>query len=80
MPSAARRAYSGDVGRGGIAKERLPINVGFVIVPQQKAFLVERLGRFHRTLDSGLHFLIPFVDNVAYVHSLKEVRRIKRCL
>ena len=45
---------------------------GVVIVPQQKAFVVERFGKFHRKLDPGLHFLIPIVDQVAYVHSLKE--------
>lgn len=52
--------------------ERLPWNLGFVIVPQQKAFVVERLGRFSTTLTAGFYFLIPFFDRVAYVHSLKE--------
>ena len=52
--------------------ERLPTNIGFVIVPQQKAFVVERLGKFHATLSPGFHLLIPFFDRVAYVHSLKE--------
>jgi regulator of protease activity HflC (stomatin/prohibitin superfamily) len=71
MPAAIRN-YSGENVR--IFRQRTPVNVGFVIVPQQKAYVVERLGRFHRTLDSGLHFLIPFIDKVAYVHSRKEVR------
>lgn len=44
-----------------------------VIVPQRHAFIIERLGRFHRTLDAGLYFLIPFFDRVAYRHSLKEM-------
>ncbi|RHY40900.1 hypothetical protein DYB30_008662 [Aphanomyces astaci] len=35
-------------------------------------WVVERFGRFHTTLEPGLHFLIPVVDRVAYVHSLKE--------
>ena len=43
------------------------------IVPQQNAWVVERLGRFDRTLTPGLSLLVPFVDRVAYRHSLKEV-------
>ena len=43
------------------------------IVPQQHAWVVERLGKFDRTLTPGLSFVIPFVDRVAYKHSLKEV-------
>ncbi|KAF0688547.1 Aste57867_19837 [Aphanomyces stellatus] len=49
-----------------------PLNLGVLIVPQQRAWVVERFGRFHTTLEPGLHFLIPVVDRVAYVHSLKE--------
>ncbi len=45
----------------------------FKIVPQQNAWVVERLGKFDRTLTPGLKFLIPFVERVAYQHSLKEV-------
>ena len=43
------------------------------IVPQRSAFVVERLGKYSRTLDAGFHILIPFIDRVAYKHSLKEV-------
>ena len=43
------------------------------IVPQRQAFVVERLGKYRTTLHAGLHVLIPFVDKVAYKHSLKEV-------
>lgn len=43
------------------------------IVPQQHAWVVERLGRYDRTLTPGLKFVIPFVERVAYRHSLKEV-------
>ena len=43
------------------------------IVPQQNAWVVERLGKFDRTLTPGLNMLVPFVDRVAYKHSLKEV-------
>ncbi len=43
------------------------------VVPQQNAWVVERLGKYNRTLAPGLSFLIPFVDRVAYKHSLKEI-------
>jgi regulator of protease activity HflC (stomatin/prohibitin superfamily) len=43
------------------------------IVPQQHAWVVERLGKYHSTLTPGLNFLVPFVDKVAYRHSLKEI-------
>ncbi|PKL94777.1 MAG: paraslipin [Gammaproteobacteria bacterium HGW-Gammaproteobacteria-8] len=42
------------------------------IVPQRSAFVVERLGRFHSVLDAGFHLMIPFIDRVAYKHTLKE--------
>jgi regulator of protease activity HflC (stomatin/prohibitin superfamily) len=43
------------------------------VVPQQHAWIVERLGKYDRTLTPGLNFLIPFIDRVAYRHSLKEI-------
>jgi regulator of protease activity HflC (stomatin/prohibitin superfamily) len=43
-----------------------------VIVPQQNAFVVERLGKFSRKLDAGFHILIPFLERTAYKHTLKE--------
>ncbi len=43
------------------------------IVPQQTALVVERLGKYDRTLTPGLKFVIPFIERVAYKHSLKEV-------
>lgn len=42
------------------------------IVPQNHAFIVERLGKYSRTMEAGIHFLVPFIDRVAYRHSLKE--------
>jgi len=42
------------------------------IVPQRSNFVIERLGKYSRTLDSGFHILIPFIDKVAYQHTLKE--------
>ena len=43
------------------------------VVPQQNAWVVERLGKFHAVLPPGANILIPFIDNVAYRHSLKEI-------
>jgi regulator of protease activity HflC (stomatin/prohibitin superfamily) len=43
------------------------------VVPQQSAYVVEYLGRYSRTLQAGFHILIPFVEKVAYRHSLKEI-------
>jgi regulator of protease activity HflC (stomatin/prohibitin superfamily) len=43
------------------------------IVPQQHAWVLERLGRYHRTLTPGLSFAFPFVDRIAYKHVLKEI-------
>ena len=42
------------------------------IVPQRVQFVIERLGKYSRTLDAGFHILIPFLDKVAYRHSMKE--------
>ncbi len=43
------------------------------IVPQKSAFVVERLGKYQSTLTAGLHVLMPFLDRIAYRHTLKEV-------
>ena len=43
-----------------------------VVVPQQSAYVVETLGRYSRTIQAGFHVLVPFVDRVAYRHTLKE--------
>jgi regulator of protease activity HflC (stomatin/prohibitin superfamily) len=43
------------------------------VVPQQNAWVVERLGKFHGVLQPGLNIVIPFIDRIAYKHSLKEV-------
>ena len=54
-------------------KPRLPANTIVRFVPQQTAWVVERMGRFNRILDPGLAILAPFIDRIAYVKSLKEV-------
>lgn len=43
-----------------------------VVVPQQNAYVVERLGKFHCVLEAGFHVLVPFVDTIRYRHTLKE--------
>ncbi|MFH1130467.1 MAG: stomatin-like protein [Pseudomonadota bacterium] len=43
-----------------------------VVVPQQSAYVVERLGKFHTTLQAGFHILVPFIDVIRYRHTLKE--------
>ena len=43
------------------------------IVPQKSAFIIERLGKYSKTLEAGFHLLFPFIDRVAYRHSLKEI-------
>lgn len=42
------------------------------LVPTKSAYIVERLGKYHSTLDAGFHALVPFVDKVSYIHDLKE--------
>jgi regulator of protease activity HflC (stomatin/prohibitin superfamily) len=66
------------LGFGAIAVVFLIVAVVFImnavkVVPQQHAWVVERLGRYDRTLQPGLSFVIPFIDRVAYKHMLKEV-------
>uniref|UniRef100_A0A8C7WPW8 Stomatin-like protein 2, mitochondrial n=1 Tax=Oryzias sinensis TaxID=183150 RepID=A0A8C7WPW8_9TELE len=51
----------------------LPMNTVILFVPQQEAWVVERMGRFHRILEPGLNFLIPLLDRIRYVQSLKEI-------
>ena len=43
-----------------------------IVVPQQSAYIVERLGRYSKTLDAGFHILVPFVETIRYRHTLKE--------
>ncbi|XP_068520932.1 LOW QUALITY PROTEIN: stomatin-like protein 2, mitochondrial [Anas acuta] len=51
----------------------LPLNIGVLFVLQQEAWVVERMGKFHRILEPGLNFLIPLLDRIRYVQSLKEI-------
>lgn len=75
-----RRSFSSVFGGGsGGARSFVPysvasrVNTVINIVPQQERWVVERLGKYNRTLDAGIHVLLPVLDRIAYVHSLKEV-------
>jgi hypothetical protein len=54
------------------ARPSLPANTVIRFVPQQTAWIVERMGKFNRILEPGLAILLPFLDRIAYVKSLKE--------
>ena len=69
-------------GRGGLGlqasivrhrSDATPVNLGVMFVPQQEAWVVERMGRYSRILEPGLNLLIPVLDRVKYVQSLKEI-------
>ena len=48
------------------------LRYSFRLVPQNRAFVVERFGKYHKTMEAGLNFLVPFIDKVAYDRNLKE--------
>lgn len=54
-------------------RSHLPLNTVVLFVPQQEAWIVERMGKFHRVLEPGINLLIPILDKVKYVQSLKEI-------
>jgi regulator of protease activity HflC (stomatin/prohibitin superfamily) len=67
-----------DIGIGNVSFVLFVLALVFVfktinVVPQQHAWVVERLGKFHATLGPGLNIVIPFVDRIAYKHILKEI-------
>ncbi|PIK52259.1 putative stomatin-like protein 2, mitochondrial [Apostichopus japonicus] len=49
------------------------MNTVVLFVPQQEAWVVERMGKFYKVLNPGLNFLIPILDSIRYVQSLKEI-------
>jgi len=57
---------------GSLRHKQPPVNWGVRIVPQQSAWVIERFGKFQKVLSPGIHLLIPVVDRIAYVHSMKE--------
>ena len=67
-----------DISGGTVALILIIIAIIFAVkaikvIPQQTAWVIERLGKFHKVLNPGLNFIIPFIDKVAYKHSLKEI-------
>ena len=50
-----------------------PINTMILFVPQQEAWVVERMGKFSKILEPGLNVLVPVIDKIKYVQSLKEI-------
>ncbi|XP_075788944.1 stomatin-like protein 2, mitochondrial [Pelodiscus sinensis] len=69
----ARRPGAGLASAPQRCASSLPMNTMVLFVPQQEAWVVERMGRFHRILEPGLNFLIPVLDRIRYVQSLKEI-------
>ncbi|CAO3615290.1 unnamed protein product [Mucor hiemalis] len=65
------QAFSSSWGLGS-ERQSLPRNTIIKFVPQQEAWIVERMGKFDRMLEPGLNILIPFLDRIKYVKSLKE--------
>ena len=76
QPSSQYPAGSNLSSSGGsssyFSRSVLPANTVIRFVPQQTAWIVERMGKFNRILQPGLAILIPFLDRIAYVQSLKE--------
>ena len=80
-PASVRRMHGKAWGGPGLrrsfhatraAQQDSKMHMGVIVVPQQMAYVVERFGKFHSMLEPGLNLLIPVVDRIAYVHSLKE--------
>lgn len=71
-PSTGSSSSPGGSNTTFFQRPKLPANTVIRFVPQQTAWIVERMGKFHRILQPGLAILIPFLDRIAYVQSLKE--------
>jgi len=65
------RSYGDD--SAVLFQRRTGVNFGICIVPQGELWVIERFGKYTQTLGPGLSFLVPFIDQIAYKHSIKEV-------
>ncbi|KAI1380070.1 hypothetical protein F4677DRAFT_452615 [Hypoxylon crocopeplum] len=72
-PSQPAGTGLGNIPPSYFQRPSLPANTIIRFVPQQTAWIVERMGKFNRILEPGLAILVPFLDSIAYVKSLKEV-------
>ncbi|KAI1171014.1 SPFH domain/Band 7 family protein [Nemania sp. FL0916] len=71
-PGSSSMGYMSPVPPSYFQRPTLPANTVIRFVPQQTAWIVERMGKFNRILEPGLAILVPFIDRIAYVKSLKE--------
>lgn len=67
------RPLATSLNTGRRERSSLPYNSVFVFVPHQQAWVVERMGKFHKILEPGLNILLPVIDTIRYVQSLKEM-------
>jgi regulator of protease activity HflC (stomatin/prohibitin superfamily) len=75
FPGSSGQSSGGAISNSYFTRQgqSLPANTIVRFVPQQTAWVVERMGKFQRVLEPGLAVLLPFLDRIAYVKSLKEV-------
>ncbi|KAI0973462.1 SPFH domain/Band 7 family protein [Xylaria arbuscula] len=73
LPASPTGGFLNPVPPSYFQRPSLPANTIVRFVPQQTAWIVERMGKFSRILEPGLAILVPFLDRIAYVKSLKEV-------
>ena len=71
-PSLLASAVASSAPASYFQRPSLPANTIIRFVPQQTAWIVERMGKFHRILAPGFAILVPFLDRISYVKSLKE--------
>lgn len=73
MSFGSSQSSSSNIPSSYFQRPALPANTIIRFVPQQTAWVVERMGKFHRILPPGVAVMLPFLDRIAYVKSLKEV-------
>lgn len=68
-----KRLYSTDIFDQTYVPKGTKAHIGIVMVPQAELWVIERFGKYHKTLESGLNFLVPIIDTISYRHTVKEV-------